>query len=456
MANGGSSPFREKSLERLSSPERLDQLLRVVDRRSWLPLAALSALVVLLFAWAVFGEVPVHVHGKGILVRPREVVEFQAPGSGYLTKLHVRVGDAVRVGHLLAGISRPDLETQLELQKAKAAELTALGRAADILRLKGAGPAPGSGTLEDHIEASRAVAERIRDKELMFIAQEQKTLDPQLTLARALRDTLHRQLEKQKELHASGVISREKLTEAEEAYIDSLNRVSTLETRLRSLRTRELEVEDEYLGRLQRTADLTFDLQGYEQQIADVNREIARLEAAMDEETRVISEHDGRILEISAVVGNFLAPGDRLGSMAVSDPASTLLSLTYFTVRDGKRLDPEMEIQVTPDTVERERFGGIRGTIDSVSDFPVTLAEVESVVGNREVAETLTAAGYLMQVFATLELDPETASGLAWTSSRGPDMSLSSGTTATARVKIERRPPITFVLPFLKSAMGVD
>ena len=54
------SPFRKKSLERLSSPERLDQLLRVIDRKSWIPLLAASILIVILLGWSVFGRVPVN------------------------------------------------------------------------------------------------------------------------------------------------------------------------------------------------------------------------------------------------------------------------------------------------------------------------------------------------------------------------------------------------------------
>ena len=34
--------FREESIERLSSPEQLDQLMQVVSRRNWLPLTTLG------------------------------------------------------------------------------------------------------------------------------------------------------------------------------------------------------------------------------------------------------------------------------------------------------------------------------------------------------------------------------------------------------------------------------
>jgi HlyD family secretion protein len=134
-----------------------------------------------------------------------------------------------------------------------------------------------------------------------------------------------------------------------------------------------------------------------------------------------------------------------------------LKSLTYFTVRDGKRIDPAhtRTIRVTPDTVERARFGGIEGEIESVSAFPVGLEHVERVIGNREVARGLVDAGFRIEVMASLE-GADTPSGLAWSSSRGPELEITAGTTTSARVAVERRRPITFVLPYLRTLFGVD
>lgn len=65
-----SSIFRKESLERLSSPEQLDQLMQVVSPRSWLPLASLGGLVLLALAWSILGRIPITATGQGILVRP--------------------------------------------------------------------------------------------------------------------------------------------------------------------------------------------------------------------------------------------------------------------------------------------------------------------------------------------------------------------------------------------------
>jgi len=60
--------FRKESLERLSSPEQLDQLMQVVRPRSWIPLATLASLMGLAILWSIFGRIPITTIGTGILV----------------------------------------------------------------------------------------------------------------------------------------------------------------------------------------------------------------------------------------------------------------------------------------------------------------------------------------------------------------------------------------------------
>jgi len=68
--NSKDSIFRQESLERLSSPEQLDQLMQIVNPRSWLSLTALGSLVMLAIVWSVFGRIPITATGKGVLVHP--------------------------------------------------------------------------------------------------------------------------------------------------------------------------------------------------------------------------------------------------------------------------------------------------------------------------------------------------------------------------------------------------
>lgn len=61
--------FRKVAVERLSSPENLDQVMQVVPAKGWIALACLFAFVAAAFAWACFGEIAQQVEAQGVLSR---------------------------------------------------------------------------------------------------------------------------------------------------------------------------------------------------------------------------------------------------------------------------------------------------------------------------------------------------------------------------------------------------
>jgi HlyD family secretion protein len=134
-----------------------------------------------------------------------------------------------------------------------------------------------------------------------------------------------------------------------------------------------------------------------------------------------------------------------------------MLGITYFPVEDGKKIQPGMNIQITPQTIKRERFGGIVGDVNKISSFPITKEAAANVVGNPEVVEGLVSKDQpgLMQVSADLQTDDSTFSGYKWSSSAGPNLKISPGTTSIARVKVDERTPISYVIPLLRSVSGI-
>ena len=59
-----------------------------------------------------------------------------------------------------------------------------------------------------------------------------------------------------------------------------------------------------------------------------------------------------------------------------------------------------------------------------------------------------------MLLIGTLTPAEDTPSGYAWTTAKGPPDPLSPGTTLTATVTVERRRPITWMLPALRRLFG--
>jgi hypothetical protein len=61
--------YRQKALDRLSSPEELDQLMHITSPRLWLALVAVLGLLVAGVLWTVFTTIPTIVSAQGALVR---------------------------------------------------------------------------------------------------------------------------------------------------------------------------------------------------------------------------------------------------------------------------------------------------------------------------------------------------------------------------------------------------
>jgi len=60
--------FRKAALDRLSSPEQLDQMMQITNSKGWLALIALAILLGAAAIWAIFGRIPTTVDVEGILV----------------------------------------------------------------------------------------------------------------------------------------------------------------------------------------------------------------------------------------------------------------------------------------------------------------------------------------------------------------------------------------------------
>ncbi len=102
------SIFRKVALERLSSPDQLDQLMRVTNPRGWLALTGLAALLITAIVWGFLGSVSTKVSGMGILVTSGGLRGVLATQPGEITDMRARVGDVIERGQVVATLLRGD------------------------------------------------------------------------------------------------------------------------------------------------------------------------------------------------------------------------------------------------------------------------------------------------------------------------------------------------------------
>jgi HlyD family secretion protein len=471
--------FRSKTLERLSSPEQLDQLMQVIKPKSWLPLAALGTLVGSALVWSIYGSIPVTVEGKGVLVYPRRVVQVEAEGAGQLMSLMVSVGDVVEAGQVIALVDQTELQKQLQQQRDKLAELESQDEA--VGSLQGVSVAQEQQAIEQQrvflqqrLQELQALTPELQANSGESIQEQRSSLQNRLQNAQNLMPVMAQRVDGRKMLFEAGALTRDELFKVEQEYLQNQETIADLQAQLKELDVKESEAERAHRENLSTMTELRAKLRELDsreatlaqqtleartnraKEIQEVKREIARMETQLDNNSQIVSQYPGRILELMASPGQVLQPGTQIANLNIERSSDQLVGVTYFPVEEGKKIQPGMAVQITPQTVKRQRFGGILGTVETVSSFPITREGAAAEIGNPEVVEGLTGQqGSLMQVTSELEPDASTMSGYKWSSSAGPGLELSPGTTTTVRVKVDERAPITFVFPILRDTTGI-
>ncbi|MDF2667876.1 MAG: bacteriocin system secretion protein [Paenibacillus sp.] len=112
-------------MERLSSPEQLDTLVKVTSPRGWLALGALGLLLAVAIYWGIFGSLSTKVNSQGVLIRPGGLQGIFSASSGPITDLRVSEHDTVAKGDVIARVEQPELLEHLKQVKAGIAKLTA-------------------------------------------------------------------------------------------------------------------------------------------------------------------------------------------------------------------------------------------------------------------------------------------------------------------------------------------
>lgn len=437
MATVPKGLFRKEALERIASPERLDDLVTIVSPTEWLALGTAVAITLAIVAWSLWGTLPTMVNGHGVLARPRQVVSVQAVSEGRVVAFFVQPGTRVNAGQLIARIDRGELEGERRELQARHAEL----QAQDERKLR----------IEVRALALQREGIRIARTSLDL---RRRRLEQRVRDTEALTPVLEERLSSQRRLRDEGLIPQvaESRLDAEQKALENRALVAELHTALKQLDidAAELDSRQEQLAQahLEATSERRNDMD-------EVRARLAVLDAQLARTGEIRAQAAGRVLELVVEPGQVVPAGGRLATMALEDGGAELRSVLYFSTGDGKRLRPGMTAYVTPDTVPRERFGGIVGRIASVAELPTTREGAANTLGNAETADALLRGEPRIEVVVDLVADGTTASGYRWSSSSGPSLTISAGTLATGRVTVEGRAPISYVLPFLRSASGV-
>jgi|SRR5579871_1491909 len=430
--------FRQEALDALSSPDKVNQLMSVVSAKDWIILVAIGMLVTSGAVWSVVGSVPMTVTGRGAFVVPRHTVAIDTVSGGRLAWFRARPGDAIREGEVIGRLDQTELQRRIEDDKRLLFELESQDR------------------LKTSSEEQQVKLQEQQNKlEKRFYEAQRVNLARSLADAEAVQQLLEKRVKTADELSRQGLIGEAsaEFTTAHVAYNENDSKISSFRAQLQQIDGQLHGLEAQLNSIVRQTLDSSTTRHN---QIIELKTRISAAELQLQKNGDIVSHFAGHVAEVFAMEGQVLASGSRLASLNIHDQPSAMVSVSYFAMKDGRNIQPGMAVQVIPDNIERNRFGGILATVISVSPLPVTKEGALNTLGNAEMVQgLLPGSGAWVEVTARLSDDPSTYSGFHWSSSRGPKLKMSPGTTTMTRVTLERRAPVSYVIPSLRDASGI-
>jgi biotin carboxyl carrier protein len=374
----------------------------------------------------------------GVLAPPGERRGIYARGAGEVQALEVRVGEQVRPGQLLLTLSQ-------------------VGQSAP-----GAGAAPSSSPqLRQARQAALDQQVLVLQAQARSLVEQRRSLDQRRQQLITTNQPVGQQLKALEELRRDDVVARYSplWVGAQDLWLRNRADLSALDARQAELSAQQAALQAQRAElRTQRTA-------------------LASETLAQE----VFSSVEGRVLDLSVLPGQPVAPGQKLGSIGLPSPHGERLAIVLFTSADASRLQVGDEVHINPQLLSRDSFGSaeqryglVPGRLISLSSESVDAADVAKEVGSLEEAANLMASARqrsfgeggdltsqlpgragapLVLAVVQLEAAP-TPSGLAWSLGRGPEGPLPQRTPAEVEAEVETRTPLSYLLPFWRWMSG--
>jgi len=374
--------------------------------------------IVTALAWGIYGTISTKVEGSGIFIDPEGVHPVISLGSGRLSSIRVKVGDIVEVGQLVATMTNPDVQKQLDNQKIM---LSALEKEY----------AQEKNLMEKESESKRRVLGAQRDN----ITSSIKIQDSK---AKWLKD----RLSAYEDLFSEGYVLKQNVVQTRLDLDNTMLESEKLQNELGNNHLQEVELQESLQ---QRIFKQKFDIE-------QAKGKVELLERQLEESTQVFSPIKGTVISLEAMEESMIQTGMTILNVEPLEPG--LKVFMSVSAMKGKKIQPGMTAEITPTTVKREEYGYIFGTVLDISEFPITADSLMRLFNNRSFVEDAIRLGPLTSVNIEPVKDTTTRSGFKWSSQKGARVLVTVGTLCSGEVVVKLQSPISLVIPKLKEWIG--
>lgn len=407
--------FRKKAVITYTDANTLNDRIQLITTRSWLIALGFGIIFFVLIIWAFFGTINTRVYGQGILVPQNgQIISVVVPDlGGYVQALKVDVGQHVTTKTIIAEIVNPNLNSNIEANKAYLEKLKK--QRAVLQQLADSAINTNLSMTQDKVDAIYKII---------------KNQDVKLS-------TINHLVQLKQKAFQKGLITEESLTESEVEYYTMTQEISEKLYEIVNLKQEIVDFRDKWLERLRAQDAL----------IQEANFQLNKLLEDAQLLSHLQPPATGTVVAIYPSPGDFLNKGEAVLTIVKEQP--DLEAWVYVPLEKGKYINPGMIAQVAPTVVKKEEFGSIVGQVNHTSLYPVSQESLNLVLKNNSLASKFLSQGPLIAVKVKLK-NANTFSGYQWTSSKGPAQKITEGTLVNVSIIVKKQRPISLVIPFMK------
>jgi HlyD family secretion protein len=408
-----SKVFRKTALDKLQSPDRLNEMVTIISSHSWLVLVGASIIIGFFVTWSIVGKLPTQITGNGILLMSGGVMDVSAISQGQISEVLVKPGDAVFEGDILVKVKQPDLELKYLNSK-------------EHVRL-----------LKERYESIKNFNDKDLTQKRNLLKQDAENKKKRIEKNLERIEFVKNQIKSRTELLQQGLITNENLNQTKEMLFEIEQQNLLLSSELEQIELSIFEQEKQ----------MEFELSKLNGQIIDEEAALTEIKSKLDINSDIRCPYTGRVVELKVNPGKIIGAGNVILSIERIFTNEELEAIIYVPSNQGKKIKPDMEVKISPSTIEVEKYGFIRGVVTQVSEYPASFEGMLNTLGNKELVATFFQGLPPLAVRVKLKKNLDTPSGFYWTSGNGPEAKVKSGTLCSAKIVVKNRRPISLIFP---------
>ena len=408
--------FRSKAFADTSPLDALDERIKLLSPKLWFALSGIFIFLVIAGVWSWFGRIDQKVSGAGMVTNLGGIRSVTAQANGTIMYLNVEEGYQIEQHQIIGVIEQPlimleikDLIDKLIVLKNELVQIVEAEKKNKLL----------------HNEYHKNIM---------------KATDETIGKLTKIRNNLQEIALMYKNLQEKGITSKVSFYQTLQNFIMS-------EVNLTEQMTNKYKLPMEYFE-FDFTKKMLFWDKMREIELTLNNLNMKKLEYSIKAILR--SPVKGTVINIMKSSGDSVILGENI--VTIVPEASKAVYLTAFvSVKDWKGIKRNQIAYVAPTNMEPQRHGYILGLVRDISHYPETDETINVALQNKDLVRFMKGDNDAV-TRVTIEFipDPENPTGFKWTCVPPEDTTVTVGTSCNVFIVVDRQPPISYVVPWIK------